>query len=106
MICSSLNALLPSMLDEFSMLAFNSNARPTEAQTDRLKALKVGAENTACVAELGLSAVGAAIGACAGELDEAHLRNLGWLVELLGELSAGAHHIQHEATTYLRMANQ
>ncbi|MFC6301532.1 hypothetical protein GNF76_23840 [Pseudomonas sp. CCM 7893] len=100
----SINALLPSMLQEFSGLAVNPKAVPTEEQIVRLTTLKMGAANSALAAELGISAVGAAIGACVGELDEMHLRNLGWLLEMLGEISGSARHIEHEAIHYLRMA--
>lgn len=100
----SITALLPNMLEEFSRLAINPSARPTAEQTERLKNLKIGAANSALAAELGISAVGAAIGVCVGELEEMHLRNLGWLIELLGEISSRARHIEHEAIYYLRMA--
>jgi len=100
----SISALLPNMLTEFSALAVNPRARPTEEQTERLKNLQNGAANSALAAELGISAVGAAIGVCTGELEELHLRNLGWLIELLGEISSRARHIEHEAIYYLRMS--
>ena len=99
----SINALLPSMLQEFSALAVNPKARPTEEQIVRLKNLQKGAENSALAAELGISAIGAALGICADELDEFHIGNLGWLLEMLGDLSGSARHIEHEATYYLRM---
>lgn len=100
----SITTLLPNMLEEFSRLAINPSARPTETQVARLKDLKSGAANSALAAELGVSAVGAAIGICVGELEEKHLRNLGWLLEMLGEISGHARHIEHEAIHYLRMA--
>jgi hypothetical protein len=100
----SINALLPSMLQEFSGLAVNPKAVPTEEQIVRLTTLKMGAANSALAAELGISAIGAAIGICADELDEFHIRNLGWLLEMLGDLSGSARHIEHEAIHYLRMA--
>lgn len=99
----SITTLLPNMLEEFSKLAINPNARPTETQVARLKALKSGAANSALAAELGVSAVGAAIGVCVGEIEEKHLRNLGWLLEMLGEISGHARHIEQEAIYYLRM---
>lgn len=99
----SITALLPNMLEEFSGLAMNPTARPTEAQVYRLNYLKIGAANSALAAELGVSAIGAAIGVSVGELDEAHLRNLGWLLEMLGEISGHSRHIEHEAIYYLRM---
>ncbi|OPA89637.1 hypothetical protein BFW86_14250 [Pseudomonas fluorescens] len=102
----SVTSLLPDMLEEFSMLVVNPKARPTEEQIVRLKKLKKGAANSALAAELGVSAVGAAIGVCAGELEDAHLRNLGWLLEMLGEISSSARHIEHEASHYLRMAER
>lgn len=102
----SITALLPNMLEEFIGLALNPDAHPTEEQITRLKTLKSGAANSAFVAELGVSAVGAAIGVCVGELEENHLRNLGWLLELLGEISGNARHIEYEATNYLQMANR
>jgi hypothetical protein len=100
----SINALLPNMLTEFSALVVNPKARPTQEQIARLETLKQGAANSALAAELGVSAVGAAIGVCVGEIEETHLRNLGWLLEMLGEISGSARHIEHEATHYLRMA--
>lgn len=100
----SINALFPNMLTEFTALAINPSARPTEEQVERLKQLRSGAANSAFAAELGVSAVGAAIGISAGELEEIHLRNLGWLIEMLGEISGRARHIEHEAIHYLRMA--
>ena len=100
----SINALFPNMLTEFAALAINPHARPTEEQIERLERLKMGAANSAFAAELGISAVGAAIGVSVGELEEKHLRNLGWLIEMLGEISGRARHIEHEAIHYLRMA--
>ncbi|NMY06030.1 hypothetical protein HBO12_23985 [Pseudomonas sp. WS 5059] len=98
----SINALLPCMLEEFSTLALNPKAVPTEEQAERLKTLQRGAENSALAAELGVSAIGAALGICADELGEVHICNLGWLLELLGDLSGTARHIEHEAIYYLR----
>lgn len=98
----SINALFPNMLTEFSALAINPRARPTEEQIERLTQLRMGAANSAFAAELGISAVGAAIGVSVGELEEIHLRNLGWLIEMLGEISGRARHIEHEAMHYLR----
>ncbi|WP_201491422.1 hypothetical protein [Pseudomonas paracarnis] len=100
----SITALLPDMLTEFSALALNPNAQPTDDQVARLQVLKAGAANSALAAELGISAVGAAIGVCVGELDDLHIRNLGWLLEMLGEISGNARHVEHEAIHYLRMA--
>lgn len=100
----SITVLLPNMLEEFSRLAMNPNTCPTEEQVIRLKTLKTGAANSALAAELGVRAVGAAIGVSVGELDESHLRNLGWLLEMLGEIVGHARHIEQEAIYYLRMA--
>lgn len=97
----SINALLPCMLQEFSALALKPKAVPTEEQVARLKNLHKGAQNSALAAELGISAIGAAIGICAEELDELHICNLGWLLELLGDLSGSARYIEHEAIGYL-----